>query len=58
MIKIYVYNRFNGTYGVTVVDEDLPLFTDIVEEYDLWGVIESLKVDFSDTGREIRIFEN
>ena len=58
MIKIYVNNHFDGTYTVMVVDADMPLHAIKVMEDDLWNTVGQLKVDFSDTGREVRVFEN
>ena len=58
MIKFYVYNHHDGTYTIMIVDNDLPLFVKVVNEEGLPAKIERFKEVFSDTGREIRVFEN
>ena len=58
MIKFYVHNHFDCTYTIMVVDHDLPLYAIRVNEYSLPIEISRLREEFSDTGREIRVYEN
>lgn len=57
MIKIYIHDtEINDEYIVMVVDHDLPLYGDKIHSSVLEDTIKFLKNEFSDTGREIKIF--
>lgn len=56
MIKIYVHKSNEGFYTVMAIDEDMILYSNVIQEELLDITIKSLVEDFSDTDREVKVY--